>query len=48
MFEGVNVSVPGWGGEIEPTLNFIMIALIIALVFGAGFWIWFCGLDFTR
>jgi ABC-type phosphate/phosphonate transport system permease subunit len=34
MFETVNASIPGWGAEIEPTLNMIAIAIVIALLAG--------------
>jgi hypothetical protein len=34
MFETVNASIPGWGAEIESTLNMITIAIVIVLLAG--------------
>lgn len=32
MFEDVNLSAPGWGSQVEPTMNLIVVGVIISLL----------------
>ena len=34
MFETVNVSIPGWGAEIEPALNIVVVAIVVTAIAG--------------